>query len=665
MFKPSTSSNINDALQKMGIFSYVDLLHHLPRSYDNFAPTSEGLLAHKQRLVVVGKLVGLPVYSRHHRVSFVAFGFMSKANHYYRVVAYNRPYLLKMLNIEDTYTLVGSYNETKREVNMLNLVKGEMTSDQYLRPIYSLSNAIENYTFIRLVQKAFKHTTGVLLDVLPAPLKEKYRFISHEEALKKIHNPMVQDDIYQGLRVLKYEECLLFSLKTLLIREENKVLSKGEKSAIDLQKINHLVATWPYKLTQSQLTAVRECILDMNQKNLMYRLLQGDVGTGKTLVAILCLYANYLRSDVGAFMVPTDTLARQHYQTVTKLLGSLGIKIALLVGGLSSREKEDIKEKLYRREIDIVIGTHALFSEDVIYPSLGLAIIDEQHRFGVNQRLLLASKGERADLLLMSATPIPRTLALTVYGDLDVSTLTDFPFKERMVETSIVSSDSKTIDAAIKKAIEEQRKIYVIAPTIIEGESGHFSTESLYAKFATKYPGKVGWLHGGMNSVQKEEALERFKNGILPILISTTVIEVGVDVKEASLMLIYDATHFGLAQLHQLRGRIGRDGRQALCLLVSDAEEEEKEKLSILVSSNDGFKIAEEDLRLRGPGEMSGLKQSGLPNFSYVNIIQDYKMFEFARKDAETILKDPQNPAYRTFLTKAKNEALHAQFSNV
>ena len=665
MFKPSTSSNINDALQKMGIFSYVDLLHHLPRSYDNFAPTSEGLLAHKQRLVVVGKLVGLPVYSRHHRVSFVAFGFMSKANHYYRVVAYNRPYLLKMLNIEDTYTLVGSYNETKREVNMLNLVKGEMTSDQYLRPIYSLSNAIENYTFIRLVQKAFKHTTGVLLDVLPAPLKEKYRFISHEEALKKIHNPMVQDDIYQGLRVLKYEECLLFSLKTLLIREENKVLSKGEKSAIDLQKINHLVATWPYKLTQSQLTAVRECILDMNQKNLMYRLLQGDVGTGKTLVAILCLYANYLRSDVGAFMVPTDTLARQHYQTVTKLLGSLGIKIALLVGGLSSREKEDIKEKLYRREIDIVIGTHALFSEDVIYPSLGLAIIDEQHRFGVNQRLLLASKGERADLLLMSATPIPRTLALTVYGDLDVSTLTDFPFKERMVETSIVSSDSKTIDAAIKKAIEEQRKIYVIAPTIIEGESGHFSTESLYAKFATKYPGKVGWLHGGMNSVQKEEALERFKNGILPILISTTVIEVGVDVKEASLMLIYDATHFGLAQLHQLRGRIGRDGRQALCLLVSDAEEEEKEKLSILVSSNDGFKIAEEDLRLRGPGEMSGLKQSGLPNFSYVNIIQDYKMFEFARKDAETILKDPQNPAYRTFLTKAKNEALHAQFTNV
>lgn len=665
MFKPSTSSKINDALQRMELFSYVDVLHHLPRSYDNFAPTQEGNLTHKQRLVVAGKLVGLPVYARHHRVTSVIFNFMSKTNHFYRVIAFNRPYLMKMLNSEDTYTLVATFNEQSREVNLLNIVKGEMSSDQYLKPIYSLPNDIENYTFIRLVQKAFKQTESLILDVLPASLSKKYQFLSHRDALLKIHQPIHQEDIYQGLRVLKYEECLLFSLKTLLIRAQNKVLDKGTKAPIDLLKINELVAQWPYKLTKSQLTAVRECILDMNKPSLMYRLLQGDVGTGKTLVAILCLYANYLRGDQGALMAPTDTLARQHYQTVSKLLAPLGIRIGLLVGGLTSKEKEQIKDRLFERKIDILIGTHALFSEDVAYPSLGLTIIDEQHRFGVNQRLLLASKGERADLLLMSATPIPRTLALTVYGDLDVSTLTDFPFNERLVKTEILSSDSRKIDNLIAYTIAQNRRVYVIAPLIEGGEETAFSVTELNETYHKKYPQLVSYLHGGMSYKEKEEALVKFKHGETPILISTTVIEVGVDVKEASLMIIYDATHFGLAQLHQLRGRIGRDGTPATCLLISDATEEENEKLAILVSSNDGFKIAEEDLRLRGPGEMSGLKQSGLPDFSYVNLINDFKMFEYARKDAELMLQNVDHPDYITLIAKAKLEALNAQFTNV
>jgi ATP-dependent DNA helicase RecG len=379
--------------------------------------------------------------------------------------------------------------------------------------------------------------------------------------------------------------------------------------------------------------AVEDIVKDLNGHRRMYRLLQGDVGSGKTVVAALALYANSLRKNQGALMAPTDALAKQHFKTLQALFKSQSLRIALLVGGLSSAEKKAIKESLLDGTIDILVGTHALFSQDTEFFSLGLAIIDEQHRFGVNQRDLLKDKGRQADLLMMSATPIPRSLAMTVYSDMDISTLTQFPFASRQVKTKIVEEQDALIDYAIEAALEQQKRIYVVAPKIMESSSGKQSVVTLYQHYAKKYPKKVTLLHGKLDGEEKEDALHKFSTGYTPIIVSTTVIEVGIDVKPATVMIIHDADTFGLASLHQLRGRIGRDGSEALCLLViQDQQLEGLERLKVLVDSNDGFYIAEQDLQLRGPGELMGSKQSGLPGFQYINIVKDFSILQNMRK---------------------------------
>lgn len=660
----SKSPRINEALSLMGIFGYPDVLLHLPRNYADFTPTRETNLEHKERLVFAGKIAGAPTYARHGHVAIVKFAFMTLNGHFFKVTAFNRPYLMKILIMNEVYTLIGSYDRNKMEINLVNIVKGEMGPDDRIKPIYSLPSAIENYMFIRLVEKSFRECPEGISDVIPPLFRQKYKLLPKMEALRHVHQPTSLDDVYTGLRVLKYEECLLFSLKTQIIREENKVLLKEAKAPIELARINDFIKTLPYKLTHDQVEAVRETVLDMNKAPLMYRLLQGDVGSGKTIVAAIALYANFLRGDQGAIMAPTDSLARQHYRTLTSIFAKTGIKVSLLVGSFTNAEKNQVKDELLDGNIDILVGTHALFTNDVTYQSLGLAVIDEQHRFGVSQRLLLASKGRHADLLLMSATPIPRTLALTLYGDLDVTTLTQFPFAERKVTTKIVDSDSKAIDKSIDEALANHKRVYIIAPLIEMGQEDRFSVEKLYPRYLLKYPGQVSLMHGKMAQDEKQEALDDFASGRTPILVSTSVIEVGIDVKEASLMVIYDASGFGLASLHQLRGRIGRDGTPATCYLVDDTmEEEEQEKLQVLVKSNDGFHIAEEDLKRRGPGEMSGYRQSGMPSFNYVNLVSDFKMFEYAREDAKYILKETKQ--FASLINKAKQEALDAKFTNV
>ena len=409
--------------------------------------------------------------------------------------------------------------------------------------------------------------------------------------------------------------------------------------------------TIPYKLTKDQEEASKEIIEDMNQNALMYRLLQGDVGTGKTLVSFIALYANHLRGDQGALMAPTDALARQHYANAQKLFKNTKLKIALLLGSTPASEKKQIKDDLKEGYIDIIIGTHALFTKDTIYSSLGLVVIDEQHRFGVNQRIALANKGEHADLLMMSATPIPRSLALSIYGDLDISTLYTFPSTKRDVKTFVATSDDESIYKVIDEALADNKQAYVIAPLIDFSEDGKFSVEQLYARYVLKYKGIVGLLHGRMKQEEKEEALNKFYSGETKILVSTQVVEVGIDVKNANTMVIYDATHFGLASLHQLRGRIGRDGARSTCILVSD--EEDKDKLDILTRSEDGFAIAEEDMKQRGPGELTGVKQSGIPDFNFLNIVDDYKIFVVARDDAKEILKNKDNKHYQWLINRA------------
>jgi ATP-dependent DNA helicase RecG len=550
------------------------------------------------------------------------------------VIAFNRPFLAKMIIPGDAVTVIGKYDANRQVVNLINVFKGDLSDGPKLKPIYRLPSTIENYVFARLVKKGLSMIADLSFPVMLSPTL--LATISHhdkKQAIQTIHLPQRLEDVEEAMMIFKYEEAYQFTKTMMMTRQTNEATIKENTSPIPTGKIIDMIEKLPYSLTKDQMQSVQDIVSDLNGSKRMYRLLQGDVGSGKTVVAAIALYANSLRKNQGALMAPTDALAKQHFKTLQELLKSHALTIRLLVGGLSSAEKKAIKESLLDGTIDILVGTHALFSQDTEFFSLGLAIIDEQHRFGVNQRDLLKDKGRQADLLMMSATPIPRSLAMTVYADMDISTLTQFPFSSRKVKTKIVEENDALIDYAIKAALEQQKRIYVVAPKIMESDSGKQSVVTLAKVYQKKYPKQVTLLHGKLDGEEKEDALQAFATGNTPIIVSTTVIEVGIDVKPATVMIIHDADTFGLASLHQLRGRIGRDGSEALCLLVvQDQHLEGLERLQVLVDSNDGFYIAEQDLKLRGPGELMGAKQSGLPGFQYLNIVKDVIILQKIRK---------------------------------
>ena len=650
--KLTKSPRLNFLLGEMGIFDAYGVINHLPRRYEDFSYTPEKDLQDKQRVVLLGKVLSIPKAVTAKGLNVLTFDFMSRGRRYYKVVFFNQPYLSKTIKLDEEYSLVGTFNKKRNEVDGQKIYKGEIPFEERLRPIYTLPSEYQNHVYASLVKRCLEEVKGQIATTIPYDYLNKYRLINKEQALNWAHNPKSPEEIRQALRHLKYEEALLFSLKNQLIRESNKSLSKIKKEPIDLDICQPFLDTLPYKLTKDQEEASREIIEDMNQSALMYRLLQGDVGTGKTLVSFIALYANHLRGDQGALMAPTDALARQHYANALKTFAGTKLKIALLLGSTPASEKKQIKEDLKEGYIDIIIGTHALFTKDTIYSSLGLVIIDEQHRFGVNQRIALASKGDHADLLMMSATPIPRSLALSIYGDLDISTLYTFPSTKRDVKTFITSTNDSVIFKTVDEALANDKQVYVIAPLIDFSEDGKYSVEQLFARYALRYKAKVGLLHGKMKQDEKEDVLNKFYKGDIKVLVSTQVVEVGIDVKNANTMVIYDATHFGLASLHQLRGRIGRDGYKSICILASD--DEEKDKLDILTRSEDGFAIAEEDMKQRGPGELAGVKQSGIPDFNFLNIVDDYKIFVVARDDAKDILKNKDNKSYQWLIRRAE-----------
>ena len=652
--KLTKSSRLNYLLGELGIFTAYDVINHLPRRYDDYNYSDEKELKDKDRLVLLGKLVSLPKLVKAKGVTVISFDFMSQHSRYYRVVFFNQPYLAKTLKIDETYSIIGTFNFKRNEVDGQKILKGEIPVGERLKPVYSLPASFQNYLFANLALKSLMECKGKIYPLIPYDYINKYRLVNKEQALFWAHHPHNYQEVHQALRHLKYEEALLFSLKNQLIRESNKSLSKIKKEPIGIDICAPFIDSLPYKLTEDQVAAATEIIEDMNQSALMYRLLQGDVGTGKTLVCFIALYANDLRGDQGALMAPTDALARQHFANAQKLFAGIKLKIALLLGSTPASEKKQLKDDLKEGYIDIIIGTHALFTKDTIYSSLGLVVIDEQHRFGVNQRIALASKGDHADLLMMSATPIPRSLALTLYGDLDISTLYTFPSTKRDVKTMIYKSDSEKIFKAVDYALTNDKQVYIIAPLIDFSEDGRFSVDELFAKYALRYRSAVGLLHGKMKQEEKEEVLNKFYKGEIKVLVSTQVVEVGIDVKNANTMVIYDATHFGLASLHQLRGRIGRDGSPSYCLLVSN--EDDVDKLEILTRSEDGFAIAEEDMKQRGPGELTGIKQSGIPDFAFLNIVDDFKIFVVARDDAKEILKNKDNKNYQWIIKYASSQ---------
>ncbi len=655
---------MNAKLALMGIFTYEDVLFHLPSRYEDYTYTKlKDIYEDKERLVILGKLEGNVKINRFSHRSLATFFLVTEEGYLFKIEAWNRPYLSKVIKPNELYSLIGHYDKQRHTVVMSNCLKGKIDKNAALKPVYHLPDGISNHSFVSLVNRALIDLRGKLEEPIPLEFRKKYRLDSIYESLRMLHQPESREELYRGMRSLKYLEALKFSLKTQIVRDENRELTKGHRHLIDRNKLESFIDTLPYSLTASQRKALRECLDDMDSPSVMYRLLQGDVGSGKTLVAALAAFACVLRGEQAALMAPTDALAKQHYETLKNMFKDAKVHIGLLTGTMDHDEKRNTLADLNDGTLDIVVGTHALFAKSVNYNSLGLVIIDEQHKFGVNQRTTLLGKGEHADLLSMSATPIPRTLALTLYGDLDVSTLTEFPAGKRDVHTRIMSPHDKEIGKYVEACVNSGHRMYVVVPRIESDDSPYSSVKKVFAMYEKRFPNKVTMLHGSLSQEDKDVANLAFRSGLCPILVATSLIEVGIDVKEANLMFIYSPSHFSLSSLHQLRGRIGRDGSEANCLLLSD-EPEETEKLQVLVNTDDGFEIAEADLKMRGPGEVAGIKQSGLPDFAFVNPINDIKIFECARDDAKYLKEHRlEDEEFLTFYQKCEDEAKEVSIS--
>lgn len=651
MAKISNSSRIINALAKYDIHTFRDVIFHLPRRYLDMRYTDEFKMNTNEKVTLKLKVTSAPLLIKPQRVAIIRFTAVSESGATYKIVAYNQRYILNAVKIGDLITVYGTINLRLLELTVIKLFPRVLSEEEQLSPLYSLPSEVGNHEFIRIVQKALKIES--VTSRVPRPLADKNGLISLNDALKRVHNPRDLNDVFEGLKALKYEEGLEYFIKLLLIKRANSELTNSKKTIVNLKDANEFVKRLPFKLTKDQLTAVREIGYDMNKETLMYRLLQGDVGSGKTVVSFVALYINYLRGAQGVLLAPTESLAKQHYETLLSFFKDFDLRIELLIGALTPSVKTKLKEDIQHGLVDIVVGTHALFSEDVFYPKLELVVIDEQHKFGVNQRNTLLNKGEKADLLLLSATPIPRTLANVIYGDMDISTIESFPHTGRQVNTIITTSASKNVIPLIDKTLSENRQVYIVAPKISFGDKTNVL--ALYERFSARYPHLVGMLHGELAGEEKDAALLNFKSGVTPILVSTTVVEVGIDVKSAGLMIIYEPHSFGLSSLHQLRGRIGRDGKRATLCLVS--EEEDNYKLEEFAREDNGFKIAELDLALRGPGELTGEKQSGMPSFMYLNVIKDLKLITIIKEDALEVINNPTNPHYFPLL-KVINDAL-------
>lgn len=650
MHKLSGSSRINDALAKYDILTFKDVIFHLPRRYLDLTYSDEFRLNSNDKVTLLLKASSAPLLIKRGNLSIIKFKALSNLNTEYNIIAFNQKYIVSSVKPGTFFTVHGTINLRRREITVTKLFMRSLSDHEFIVPLYSLPSEVANHEFIKIVKKGLLNTEVKTL--VPPSFAVKNDLVSPLNALKLVHNPFVITDVFKGLKSLKYEEGLRHFIKLFDIKRQNSELYNDQKTLVDLKAANEFVKALPYKLTSEQIKAVREIGFDMNKRTLMYRLLQGDVGSGKTVVSFVALYINYLRGAQGVLLAPTESLARQHYASLLALFKPFKLRIRLLIGALSESDKKALKREIQDGEVDLIVGTHALFSEDTTYPRLELVVIDELQKFGVNQRNALREKGEKADLLLLSATPIPQTLANVLYGDMDITTLEAFPHAGREVETIVRTSTDKEIGQLIAKSLQEERQVYVIAPTISFNEKANVL--SLYAKYQKKYGPIVGILHGAMKSDEKDLALQNFAAGITKILIATSVVEVGIDVKNAGLMLIYEPNHFGLSSLHQLRGRIGRDGKKATLALLSD--DEDNEKLLAFASENDGFKIAELDLSLRGPGELTGERQSGMPSFLYLNVIKDLPLISQIKKDAEYAMAHANEPEFRVLISEVLTE---------
>ena len=636
-----------EMLKQLGIFDTDALLSYYPFRYDEIQPTAYADFRLKERVVFEGEVISQAKSFRFGRGRSVTSFEVMALDHVFRISIFNRPWA-KQLGMNQRITIIGVYQGGDK-VTAISYNLKPLADQTGLIPVYSVRSGITQRSIHECIRHVFAAMQGSIPEEVPSVYRQAYKLLNRSAALQYVHFPNSRMEVEQAYRTLKYEEFLKFFLSILLVKQQNSMAGAKLPKRFDMARVQALLAALPFALTKDQSRAVDDVLRDLQSAQPMYRLVQGDVGCGKTLVAAAALYANALAGYQGALLAPTEILAQQHEKSVKKLLESAGIRVDVLYSGEKPAQKKSVLTDLAQGRIDVLIGTHSILQDNVVFQNLGLVIADEQQRFGVEQRRALRQKGTMVDFLLMSATPIPRTLASTLYGDMDISTIQTMPAGRRTPQTVLIQENSfRSVLDQVRALLKSGRQLYVICAAVEDSENYDARNvmdiyESLKKLFQNDC--EVGVLHGRMSSEQKQAVMKRFAEGSIGVLVSTTVVEVGMNVVNATGMIVYDADRFGLSQLHQLRGRIQRGSEQGYCWLLTDSKDEKAlERLQVLVRSNDGFEISYEDLRLRGPGDILGTRQSGVPDFILGNIVEDTKVIAQARKDAEFILNHAQNP---------------------
>lgn len=657
--------NRKKQLEALGISTIEDLLLYFPYRYEDLRMKDLTEIIHEERVTVKGVIYGSPLLTYYTRKKSRLTAKVVVGQLVLSAVWFNQAYLKDRLVSGEIIYVSGKFDPKKLQLTVSDTAFTDTAKEDFgkLQPVYSVSGAISVKWLRKVMREILQQYCPLIEEILPQKLITRYRLMPRSEAIMTVHFPENDNSGAQARRRLVYEELFLFQLKMQVYQQLKKKQADGIAQRLSLDKVNHFISELPFPLTNAQYRVVQEILIDLQSSYAMNRLLQGDVGSGKTVVAAIALYASVTAGYQGALMVPTEILAEQHYRSLTQLLSPYGISITLLSGSTTNKQRRDLLGELQMGFIDIIVGTHALIQEDVHFHNLGIVVTDEQHRFGVNQRRIFREKGLNPDVLMMTATPIPRTLAITAFGDMEISTIDELPAGRKPIETywTTHSMWNKVLQLMEKEFIKG-RQAYVVCPLIEESEKLDFQNAvDLHITLSQAFPHRnIGLMHGRLSSKEKEEIMDAFALGSLDVMVSTTVIEVGVNVPNATLMVIYDAERFGLAQLHQLRGRVGRGGEQSYCILVADPKSETgKERMRVLTETNDGFEVSRRDLEIRGPGDFFGTKQSGMPDFKLADLTtaRDFKILEIAREDAAEVLNnqfwtDPQYAHLRQYLAQ-------------
>lgn len=634
-----------ELLEKLQVSSDIEILEKLPSRYIDLSPLSDDIFLGDGRMIRGCYQIYEVKTNRAHGI--IRFGAKNSVNGIcHSFIIYNQMFYLNRIATGKTLFIVGRYSVRFKSIVVSAVY--ELSSwfvQSEIKPFYRLPGGIGQSYFMNVIDNILHSSLMRYIgNNVPDEFVKKYRLIPRGQAFKIVHQPDGKKQLQEGLRTFKYEEALAYCMKMEVNKRLRSIYKKGAHLSIDRNKMNALVKKLPFSLTKDQIQCTKEIMNDMDSSNVMFRILQGDVGTGKTAVALLSLFANTIRGGQGVLFAPTTSLAIQHYKNALSFYSGFNVKVGLLISNMKQSQKKKLLEELACGDIDVLISTQAGIEKGVTFKKLTLSIIDEQQQFGVDQRMTMMKKGDYVDTLMMSATPIPRTMSRIVFGDLDISELKEFPKGiTRHVDTKVVNSQSQLISKAINRALEIKRQVFVVVPRIDgdeEDESNKLSAKEVYDDYVKEYgEDKVQLLHGRMKKDDQNEVLNKFRNNEKPILISTSIIEVGVDVQEACLMIIYSANYFGLSALHQLRGRVGRNGKNGLTLLVYDGDDDQAiDKLNYLATHTDGFDISQYDLKSRGAGDWAGTDQSGHDGLSVINFDKDRKIFECAMEDAKEIL---------------------------